>query len=440
MPDIDPSNTFIGSESPASRQANDANAESGQRPSLTVERSSGSAGKQPSRGRWIGAVILLVIGCLLAPIALSATWARNVVLDTNTYVSTVAPLAADPTVQDGIATAITARIFAHTDARHKIQDALPAKAAFLAAPLVGQLQTYVEKGVSAVVATSQFQKIWEQANRRAHQAVVHLLTGRKDAAITVSEGTVTLNLAPLIDRIKARLDQSGLTAFDRALSGVDGQIAIYHSDRLAKAGDVLTRARNAVDLLQQWAFVLVALTLVALGAAIVLAPERRAAVLWAGLGVALAMLVLAIGLAIGRSAFLDALNGTAFPRDAAAAVFDIVIQPLRDGLRAFLVLGLVVAGGAALAGPSHTAVRLRESIRHLGDETATTRWGSGSLATWVAHHRQTLDIGAIAIGALVLVWWGQPTVGVIIFLSALVLVGVICIEVLSRAGQVTATH
>src|SRR5207248_3285662 len=101
-------------------------------------------------------------------------------------------------------------------------------------------------------------------------------------------------------RVKARLDQAGVTNLDQALSRVNGHIAIFHSDRLAKAGNVVTRARNAVNLLQQLAIVLPLLALAALAAAIVVAPVRRPAVLWAGLGIALAMLVLAIGLAVLR--------------------------------------------------------------------------------------------------------------------------------------------
>jgi hypothetical protein len=163
-------------------------------------------------------------------------------------------------------------------------------------------------------------------------------------------------------------------------------------------------------------------------------------VLWAGLGVALAMLALAIGLAVLRSFYLDAINPNVLPQDAAAAFFDTVVRFLRDGLRALLVLGLVVAAGAALAGPSRTATRLRERVRHIGDESATTGWASGAVTQWVAHHRPALDAGLVAVGALVLVWWNQPTVGVIIFLSAVVLIGVACIEVLSRAGQVAAAH
>ena len=37
--------------------------------------------------------VLVIIGCVLAPLSLVAVWTRNTLLDTDNYVSTVAPLA-----------------------------------------------------------------------------------------------------------------------------------------------------------------------------------------------------------------------------------------------------------------------------------------------------------------------------------------------------------
>jgi hypothetical protein len=62
----------------------------------------GGAGAGPvSRQRWrtILAVLLIVLGCVLAPLAGLAVWARNQVTNTDRYVRTVAPLAADPAIQ-----------------------------------------------------------------------------------------------------------------------------------------------------------------------------------------------------------------------------------------------------------------------------------------------------------------------------------------------------
>ena len=64
-----------------------------------VER--GVAGAGPAgRQRWrtILAVVLIVVGCVLAPLAGVAVWARNQVTNTDRYVRTVAQLASDPAI------------------------------------------------------------------------------------------------------------------------------------------------------------------------------------------------------------------------------------------------------------------------------------------------------------------------------------------------------
>jgi hypothetical protein len=66
---------------------------------------------RPRRRRWrtVVAVLLIVLGCVLAPLAGVAVWARNQVTNTDRYVATVAPLASDPAIQNAVADKITAR-------------------------------------------------------------------------------------------------------------------------------------------------------------------------------------------------------------------------------------------------------------------------------------------------------------------------------------------
>lgn len=62
------------------------------------------------RQRWrsLVATLLIVIGCILAPLAGVAVWAKNQVTDTDRYVATVAPLASDPAIQNAVADKVTA--------------------------------------------------------------------------------------------------------------------------------------------------------------------------------------------------------------------------------------------------------------------------------------------------------------------------------------------
>ena len=74
---------------------------------------SGSVSRQ--RWRTIVAVVLIVIGCVLAPLAGVAVWARNQVTNTDRYVRTVAPLATDPAIQTAVADQLTAQVFTYLD-------------------------------------------------------------------------------------------------------------------------------------------------------------------------------------------------------------------------------------------------------------------------------------------------------------------------------------
>jgi hypothetical protein len=56
----------------------------------------------------------------------------------------------------------------------------------------------------------------------------------------------------------------------------------------------------------------------------------------------------------------------------------------------------------------------------------------------VGRHGRGLDVVLVAACAIVLVAWDHPTALVVIVLGAVVLVGLACIEVLSRATHVPA--
>ena len=59
--------------------------------------------------------LLIVIGCILAPLSVVAVWAKNQVTNTDRYVATVAPLADDPAIQNAVADRVTAEIFSYLD-------------------------------------------------------------------------------------------------------------------------------------------------------------------------------------------------------------------------------------------------------------------------------------------------------------------------------------
>ena len=135
---------------------------------------------RPRRQRWrsVVATLLIVIGCILAPISVVAVWTKNLVTDTDRYVATVAPLASDPAIQSAIADKITTEIFTKLDVTGITNQAVDALAErglpplvatqlhALSEPLSNGVESFVRTEVGKVVASEAFANAWTTANRR----------------------------------------------------------------------------------------------------------------------------------------------------------------------------------------------------------------------------------------------------------------------------------
>jgi hypothetical protein len=409
----------------------------------------------PGRQRWrtIVATLLIVLGCVLAPLGGVAVWARNQVTNTDRYVATVAPLAEDPAIQRAITDQITAQVFTYLDVqglttqavevlteRGSLPPQLASQLQALAGPIANGIQSFVRTQVARVVQSQAFQDAWVQANRLAHQELVAALTGEGGGAVTVQDDTVSINLAAFIQTVKQQLVAQGFSLAAR-IPQVDVSFTVFQSPDIV-------RARNAFNLLNTLGVWLPVIALILLAIGVYVAKDHRRALIGAGLGVAIGMLVLALTLAIFRSLYLDAIPTQVLPHDAAAVLYDTIVRFLRAGLRTILVLGLVVAAGAFLTGQSVTAVRTRQSlagaIGWLQGSAEHAGLRTGPVGTWVGAHKRALRIGAVAVAALALVFWSRPTGKVVIGLALALLVVLAIIEFLARpaerAPEMSTTH
>ncbi|GAA5110075.1 hypothetical protein [Pseudonocardia adelaidensis] len=392
------------------------------------------------RWRSVLATVLLVLGCALAPVALVAVWTERQVSDTDQFVETVGPLAADPAVQEALTNRITTTVFEHVDVQALANQAIDALAAQGLPPdLVQRLRAltptlanaatgFVRDRVGEVVASPRFAAAWDQAVRVAHQQAVTVLSGDSQA-IAVQGDTVYLDLAPFIDTAKQRLSAEGLTVVDM-VPEVHPTIALAPADRLV-------RAQTAYSVLRSLAGVLPWITLLLLAVGVYLARVRMRAVVAAGLGVALALVVLAAGLLVARGLLVGAVPTAGAP--AAASGFDIIVGSLRTAGRSLLVLALVVALGAFLAGRSPTAVGVRRWATGMLNRIRVGPSSTGAVGTWTHAHMRGLRIGAVALAALVFVFLDQPTGTTILIIAAVLLVVLGVIEFLGRPGPVAST-
>ena len=148
------------------------------------------------------------------------------------------------------------------------------------------------------------------------------------------------------------------------------------------------------------------------------------------------MLVLGAGLAIARAIYLSSVPASVLPADAAAAAFDILVRFIKTALRTLLVVGLIVAVGALLTGPSAAAVRparrfLPASVR-CAAAANPPGLSTGPAGTWTYTHRHALRIAAVALAAVIFVFWGRPTAAVTIVIAVLLLVALGLIELIGR--------
>jgi hypothetical protein len=189
----------------------------------------------------------------------------------------------------------------------------------------------------------------------------------------------------------------------------------------------LGKAQSLYRLVTTLKIVLPILSVLLLAAGVWVARGRRRALVRAALGVAASMLILGIGLRIGRSIYLSSIPSSTLPSDAAAAAFDALVHFLWTGLRVVLLVGLIVAIAAYFTGPSRAAVQTRSAlksgidwVRNFGERRGLS---PGPAAHWTYLHRTALRIGAVALAALIFVFWGEPTApAVIVIVVALLIV------------------
>jgi hypothetical protein len=372
--------------------------------------------------------LLIVLACVLAPLSVTAVWASTQVSDTDAYVETVAPLADDPAVQSAVAREVTAAIFANLDVEELATDALtalsqqenvpPRLAAALpalAGPIADGLEGFTRDQVRALVTTPAFAELWAEVNRVAHTQVVALLEGDPGGVVSAQGNTVTLNLAPVIDAVKQRLVDRG---FDLAanIPTVERSLVLVQSDAVASA-QTGYRLLNTLGL---W-LPLIALALLAAG--VLLASDRRRALLRGALGVTGAMIVLGLALAVFRSVYVQDTPADLLSEAAAGDVFDTLVRFLRTSMRTLAVIGLVVALAAFLAGPSTAAVRARTAFRggvgSLRGAADAAGWQAGRVGAWAGTHRRALRLSVLVGCGLVLLFWPQPTVWVVVAIALL---------------------
>ncbi|MBZ6475918.1 hypothetical protein K9U14_21505 [Streptomyces griseocarneus] len=403
------------------------------------------------RLRYAATSVLLVLAFVLSPLAVVAAWADSQVSDTDRYVQTVAPLAKDPSVQNAVTDRLTTRVVDNVDIK-AITDALsnalakadapPAivdKSHLLAGPLKNALTTAVHKVVDKVVTSDQFAQLWNDANRRAHAAVVKTLTGEGTSAVQAKGDAVVLDLGTVVDKVKQQLVAEG---YEKAsnIPDVDKTITLFRTEKLddAQAG------MRLLEVVGTW----LPVTVVVLAAlAVWSAPAHRVTLMTAAIGIGVMMVLLLVALAVARRVYLDSVPPATLPPDAAATVYDTFVRFLRAATRTVLVAAVVTALAGYLYGPGRGA-RLVRSVTGratgaTGRAMAHSGLRTGATGHWLQTHRRWTTGIVIAAAALALFLWNYPTaasVALILGVAVLVLAVLAILGAASAANGTTPTR
>ena len=319
------------------------------------------------RGRAGASAALIVVGLLLAPVALVANWGQTQLVDTEAFVQTFAPLARDEAVQAFVVSEVMTVVSDSVDFEQttaQVFDAvgelgLPPAATgalqALKAPAALGLQSLATSVVTDVVQSPAFADVWEQALRISHRQLVAALSGDPTAALAISSsGELAVQLGPIVDAVKAAMIDQGLT-IAAAIPEVDVSVVVAQSDSFGQ----LVLAYGLAVGLGLW---LPWICLVLLVGGVLLARRRPVAVLRTGVALGLVMLVVGAGLRIGSLLTVAAIAPRYLPIDAAGVIYDTVTARVGETVVAFAVLGFTVALIAWVLGPLRPAPALRAAF------------------------------------------------------------------------------
>lgn len=374
----------------------------------------------------------IVLGVVLVPVSIVAGWARVQLVDEDSFVALLAPLASDDDVQtmvvDQTMSAVTAKVdfAALTDtAIDGIASlGLPAAAAsaldLLRAPAAAGLESLVQRAVTDVVSSDAFAGAWATAVRGAHRGLVTAATSDGGGVVVRTPEGVGVQLGGIVEQVRRALTAQG--------SGLASLVPEVDRVVVLSDGDGLAALRTGYAVAVAAGLWLPPLTLGVLALGVGVARRRAAALVGIGLGAGAAAAALAVALALVPGA------GSALPAEGGIpAAFAAIAAQVTATMRHTAQITAVIGGVLAVLAWSRTGARTAVALRGLtsavndGIRRALARHGvrTGARGVWLSRHRgavvatlctlatvwlalmRPLSIGDVALVLVtgLLAWW-----------------------------------
>ena len=376
-----------------------------------------NTGPSHSRLRGTTSIVLLFMAALLAVTANGAWWATRTIFDTDQFVSTTESTMRQPEVQLALSNRIADAIITRGDMQARISARLPSGLEPLAGPLTEAERTALQQSSLRLLQGPRFQALVDTALRSMHSHIVAILEDN-GTAIHAQGTSIVLDLGSVLQNVEQDLSSNGQGAL---LSQINlppdaGQIVLVQDAGGFRAASFLAQHRQAIVI------GLFAAAVATAALAIVVGNDRRVAVRRAGIALSIAGAFTIIALAIARYPIVSFANDETAAREAFNQ-FTLVLRWQSVGM---LVIGLLIAGIAVLAGDSHIARALR-SARH-GERDAEA-------VSELRAARGSLIVGAVLVTALILLAWPEPSTRVYVAAFALALFFVAAVVAFSSDAE-----
>lgn len=387
------------------------------------------------------AVVLIVIGAILAPVAVVASWAKVQLTDTDAFVATYAPLANDPGVQAYVTDETVKVIQQHVDIPQLTSQVIDGITGLgtgpvatkaldaLKAPLSQGIVSLIQTAVGRFVASDAFAQVWQDALRVSHNQLVATMQGNPQAAVAIGkDGSVGVQLGPIIDRVKQVLVDQGIT-FASRIPTIDKTITVAQNSSIP----TLQVFYNLAVVAGAW-LPWVSIGLLALG--VIVARRRALALIGAASALAIAMIVVVSGIAIGQIVFIASASPGLVPAGVATTLYTTVSTAMKDTGVAVLVLAIVVALVGWYSGPFGAPRKLRgffgSGVTWVRESAERHGITTGRVGEWLYAQRVLLRAAVAVIAAAVVLFVRPLTPSLIIWTLVIAAVVIAILELVQR--------
>jgi len=387
------------------------------------------------------ATVLIVLGAILAPLAVVSSWAKVQLTDTDTFVATYAPLAHDPAVQAFVTDQAVKAVQDNVNIPQLTDQVIDGITGLgtgpvatkaldaLKAPMAQGIVSLLQSTVQRFVASDAFAQVWQEALRASHNQLEATMTNSGNSAVTIgANGSIGIQLAPIMDRVKQQLVAQGIT-FASRIPTIDKTITVAQSSSIPTL-QLFYGLAVAAGAWLPW----VAIGLLALG--VIVARRRALALVWAAVGLGLAMALTLAAISVGRIVFQASVSPSLIPAALSQKLYSTVTDAMISTAVAVLVLAIAVALVGWYSGPFGVPRRLRgffgSGVAWVRTSAESHGITTGRVGEWLYAQRTLLRAAVAVIAAAVVLFVRPLTPSLIIWTLVLAALVVAILELLQR--------